>query len=61
MDQTIRDIPRNMRRTGMLLFRGAFIEACHGENLLCVVHVAHAAEILLKARIAQEDPLLTGV
>ncbi len=53
----MRDISRNMRRTGMLLFRDAFMEACRGEKLLCVVHAAHAAEILLKARIAQEDPL----
>ncbi len=58
MDQFMRDIPRNMRKTGMLLFRGAFIEASRGENLMCVVHAAHAAEILLKARIAQEHPLL---
>jgi hypothetical protein len=56
--QSMRDISRNMRRTGMLLFRDTFMEACRGEKLLCVVHAAHAAEILLKARIAQEDPLL---
>lgn len=39
----------------MLLFRDAFMEALHGNQLTCVVHAAHAAEILLKARIAQED------
>ncbi|MEQ8536352.1 MAG: hypothetical protein RIB93_02640 [Coleofasciculus sp. D1-CHI-01] len=59
MDQaSIKDVPRNMRRTGMLLFRDAFMEALQGETLMCVVHAAHAAEILLKARIAQEHPLL---
>lgn len=42
----------------MLLFRDAFMEALQGETLMCVVHAAHAAEILLKARIAQEHPLL---
>ncbi len=54
----MKDVPRNMRRTGMLLFRDAFMEALQGETLMCVVHAAHAAEILLKARIAQEHPLL---
>ena len=59
MDQTsMKDVAKNMRRTGMILFRGAFMEAIHGEKLMCVVHAAHAAEILLKARIAQEHPLL---
>lgn len=59
MDQaSMKDIPRNMRRTGMLLFRDAFMEALQGEKHICVVHAAHAAEILLKARIAQEHPLL---
>lgn len=52
------DVSRNMRRTGMLLFRNAFMEALQGDKLMCVVHAAHAAEILLKARIAQEHPLL---
>ncbi len=51
-------VPRNMRRIGMLLFRDAFMEALRNQQLLCVVHAAHAAEILLKARIAQEHPLL---
>ncbi len=54
----MKDIPKNMRRTGMLLFRDAFMEALHGAKPMCVVHAAHAAEILLKARIAQEHPLL---
>ncbi|MCG6134740.1 MAG: hypothetical protein MET45_08755 [Nostoc sp. LLA-1] len=58
MDQSMRDVPRNMRKTGMLLFRDAFMEAAQNEKLMCVVHTAHAAEILLKARIAQEHPLL---
>lgn len=42
----------------MFLFRSAFMEALHHEKPMCVVHAAHAAEILLKARIAQEHPLL---
>lgn len=58
IEQSMKDVPRNMRITGMLLFRDAFMEACHGEKFLCVVHAAHAAEILLKARIAEEDLLL---
>jgi len=59
MDQaSIKDIPKNMRRTGMLLFRDALMEALHGAKPMCIVHTAHAAEILLKARIAQEHPLL---
>jgi hypothetical protein len=55
---SMKDIPKNMRLTGMLLFRSAFIEALRGEIPMCVVHAAHAAEILLKARIAQEHPFL---
>ena len=59
MDQeSIKSISKNMRRTGMLLFRGALIEALNNKTPMCVVHAAHAAEILLKARIAQEHPLL---
>ncbi|MTJ52431.1 hypothetical protein FJR38_07000, partial [Anabaena sp. UHCC 0253] len=54
----MKDVPRNMRLTGMFLFRSALIEASRGEIPMCVVHTAHAAEILLKARIAQEHPLL---
>lgn len=54
----MKDVPKNMRRTGMLLFRDALMEALQGQQPLCVVHAAHAAEILLKARIAQEHPLL---
>lgn len=54
----MKDVPKNMRRTGMLLFRDAFMEAVSSSNSMCVVHTAHAAEILLKARIAQEHLLL---
>ncbi|MBD2177017.1 hypothetical protein H6F42_08855 [Pseudanabaena sp. FACHB-1998] len=54
----MKDVPKNMRRVGMLLFQSAFIEALQGHTPMCVVHAAHAAEILLKARIAQEHPLL---
>jgi len=42
----------------MLLFADALREALQGKSRMCVVHMAHAAEILLKARIAQEHPLL---
>lgn len=55
---SMKDVPKNMRRTGMLLFRDAFMESLQGEKPMCVVYVAHAAEILLKARIAEEHPLL---
>jgi hypothetical protein len=59
MDQALlKDVPKSMRRTGMLLFRDAFMEALQGPELMSVIHTAHAAEILLKARIAQEHPLL---
>ena len=54
----MKDVPKNMRRIGMFLFQGAFMEALNGNGRLCVVHAAYAAEILLKARIAQEDLLL---
>lgn len=59
MDQaSMKDVPKNMRHMGMLLFRDAFMEALQGKKPMCIVHAAHAAEILLKARIAQEHPLL---
>ena len=54
----MKDVPKNMRRIGMLLFRSALFEAIDDRTPMCVVHAAHAAEILLKARIAQEHPLL---
>ena len=57
MDQSVRDMHRNMRTTGMLLFRDAFMEAATSKSNMCVVHAAQAAEILLKARIAQKEPL----
>lgn len=47
-----------MKLSGMLLFQSAFMEALYSETPMCVTHAAQAAEILLKARIAQEDPLL---
>jgi len=51
----MKDVPQNMRREGMFLFRSALMKASRGETPeLCVVHTAHAAEILLKARIAIE-------
>ncbi|EKU97601.1 hypothetical protein Lepto7375DRAFT_6806 [Leptolyngbya sp. PCC 7375] len=54
----MKDVPVNMRVTGMLLLHEAFLEAAQRRNLRCVVHTAQAAEILLKARIAEEHPLL---
>jgi len=54
----MKNVPKNMRLTGMFLFRDAFLESINSNNPMCVVHTAHAAEILLKARIAQEHPLL---
>lgn len=58
MDQTsMSNVARNMRLTGMLLFRGALLEALHSTHFLCVIHMAQAAEILLKARIADDDLL----
>lgn len=56
--ESILDVPKNMRRSGMLFFCDGFLEALNGQTPMCVAHVAHAAEILLKARIAQEHPLL---
>jgi hypothetical protein len=58
---SMKDVAKNMRVTGMLLFRDALLDALkthRTEPILCVVHMAQAAEILLKARIAQEHPLL---
>lgn len=56
---SMKDVPRKMRLTGIFLFKDAFLEAVRGEKRgMCVVHAAHAAEILLKARIAEEHPLL---
>jgi hypothetical protein len=55
---SMKDVPKSMRQTGILLFRAAFMEALQGGYPMCVVNTAHAAEILLKARIAQEHPLL---
>lgn len=42
----------------MLLLRSALLEACSNDTPMCVVHAAHAGEVLLKARIAQEHFLL---
>jgi len=57
---SIENISQTMKRKGMFLFRDAFMEALdpNFDRRKCLVHVAHAAEILLKARIAQEHPLL---
>ena len=51
---------KGMKKTGMFLFQDAFLEALYGktEHSLYVIHITQAAEILLKARIAQEHPLL---
>lgn len=58
MDQTsMRNIARSMRLTGMLLFQDALLEALRPTHFLCVIHMAQAAEILLKARIADDNLL----
>ena len=44
--EVLKAVPRNMRRTGMLLFRNAFVEALYQQTPMCVLHAAHAAEIL---------------
>ncbi|MDJ0746079.1 MAG: hypothetical protein QNJ32_22330 [Xenococcaceae cyanobacterium MO_167.B27] len=55
----LKDIHRQMRRTGILLFLDSFMEALNNhEQILSVIHLAYASETLLKARIAQEHPLL---
>ena len=57
---SIENISRTMKRKGIFLFCDALIEALdpNFDRRKCLVHVAHAAEIILKARIAQEHPLL---
>lgn len=55
---SMKDVSKNMRLTGMLLFKRAFLEALETTSSICVVHMAQSAEILLKARIADEHPLL---
>lgn len=51
------NVARSMRLTGMLLFRDALLEALRSPHFLCVIHMAQAAEILLKARIADNSLL----
>ena len=57
---SIENISQTMKRKGMFLFCDSLMEALEPnfDRRKCLVHVAHAAEILLKARIAQEHPLL---
>lgn len=57
---SIENIAQTMRMKGIFLFRDALIEALNNDfdTRKCLVHVVHAAEIILKARIAQEHPLL---
>jgi hypothetical protein len=57
---SIENISQTMKLKGIFLFRDALIEALDSDfdRRKCFVHVAHAAEILLKARIAKEHPLL---
>lgn len=55
---SMKDVSQNMKLSGMLFFQSAFMEALYGQMPMCVAHAAHAAEIILKARISQEHPLL---
>jgi FAD/FMN-containing dehydrogenase len=55
----IESMAKTMRVTGMLLFMDAFLDSLSKKSsILSIVHAAQAAEILLKARIADEHPLL---
>jgi hypothetical protein len=57
----MREIAENMRVSGALLFRDALIDtlSVNGRrSVQCIIHLAQAAEILIKARIADEHPLL---
>lgn len=52
----ISNISKNMRVTGMLLFRSTLLEAMgSGNSPICIVHMAQAVETLIKARIADQD------
>lgn len=55
----MKEIAKAMRLTGMQIFMDAVWD-CMSErdSILSVIHTAQAAEILLKARIADEHPLL---
>jgi len=57
---SVENIAQTMKMKGIFLFRDALIEALNNDfdTRKCLVHVVHAAEIILKARIAQEHPLL---
>ena len=57
---SVENIAQAMKMKGIFLFRDALIEALNNDfdTRKCLVHVVHAAEIILKARIAQEHPLL---
>ncbi|KPQ32814.1 MAG: hypothetical protein HLUCCA11_20465 [Phormidesmis priestleyi Ana] len=54
----MKDVSKNMRMAGMMLFQDSLLEALSRNRLRCIVHMAQGAEILLKARIADEHPLL---
>jgi hypothetical protein len=64
MHPDTRDVALHMREFGLSLIGRAVVDATFAEMLkpfahpLAVVHAAHGAEILLKARIAEEHPLL---
>jgi hypothetical protein len=56
---SMENMSKNMRVTGMLLLMDAFRESQYKKSsILSVVHTAQSAEILIKARIADEHPLL---
>lgn len=64
MDPDLRDVHKHMRQLGITIIGRAIADATSSEitrpfgHALAVVHAAHGAEIVVKARIAQEHPLL---
>jgi hypothetical protein len=64
MDDSLKDVPINMIRLGLGALAHAnwhahyFSEENRAWSELSVIQAAHAAEILIKARIAEEHPLL---
>jgi hypothetical protein len=64
MHPDTREIAQHMREFGFGIIGRAVVDATFAEMLkpfahaLAVIHAAHGAEILIKARIAEEHPLL---
>jgi hypothetical protein len=64
MHPDTKQVAHHMREFGLSILGRAIYDATFSENMrpfahpLAVVHAAHGAEIVLKARIAEEHPLL---